>query len=259
MNLTMVGRLTPCLLLSYAIASRSAARLLPPGLQLITCRDCAFLNIVVCRVERIRPWFSPRSFGLTYWHVAYRLHVRATLENGGPIEGLYFLRSDGDQQVLSIVGNWFTDFRFHAARIHFSTTEAESCVQVRGTHNVVGDASVRLRTVARDCQLAESPFCSLQERERVLKYAPLSMAASQSGEFVRLAEVRRREAAWSEEPVEVVQADWAYPRSVGLEDLRLVRATRVKPIDYRWSLGRRERIKAVMRVTEPHATRTNTD
>jgi signal transduction histidine kinase len=82
----------------------------------------------------------------------------------------------------------------------------------------------------------------LEERERVLKYAPFGLSVSKSGQCVRVAEVIRDEARWREEPVEVEAADWSYPRSLGLCDLRLVRATRVAPIDYRWRMGRTERL-----------------
>jgi hypothetical protein len=57
---------------------------------------------------------------------------------------------------------------------------------------------------------------------------------------VRVAEVIRDEALWRAQPVEVEAADWSYPRSLGLRDLRLVRATRGAPIDYRWRIGRTE-------------------
>src|SRR6266853_1889629 len=83
---------------------------------------------------------------------------------------------------------------------------------------------------------------SLEERERVLKYAPFGLSVSNSGQCLRVAEVIRDEALWREEPVEVEAADWSYPRSLGLRDLRLVRAIRVAPVDYRWRIGRTERL-----------------
>ena len=83
-----------------------------------------------------------------------------------------------------------------------------------------------------------SPFSSVEERERVLKYAPFGLAVSRFGRSLRVAEVIRDEALWKEEPVRVEVADWNYPRSVGFNDLCLVRATRVSPIDDVWRIGR---------------------
>ena len=103
-------------------------------------------------------------------------------------------------------------------------------------------ASITVRRAASNSLAPGSPFASLEERERTLKYAPFGLSVSNSGQCLRVAEVIRDEALWREEPVEVEAADWSYPRSLGLRDLRLVRATRVAPIDYRWRIGRTERL-----------------
>jgi len=244
MNLTMIGRLDPCFLLSYAIDPWQARKFVPAELDLITFSGYAFLNIVVCRVDRIRPRLAPRRVGFTYWHIAYRIHVRATFANELRVEGLFFLRSDVDRTFISVVGNRFADFRFHCARIHFSEQGAESFVEVRGVDDHRADAVVRVSPLKSEDSVLSSPFASIEERERVLKYPPLSMAVLESGEYVRLAEVTRDEAAWREEWVGVEQAEWAYLRSLGLEHPRLVRAARVMAIDYRWCLGRTERLSA---------------
>jgi len=103
-------------------------------------------------------------------------------------------------------------------------------------------ASLAVRRAASNSLAPGSPFASLEDRERVLKYALFGLSVSNSGQCLRVAEVIRDEALWREEPVEVEAADWSYPRSLGLRDLRLVRATRVAPIDYRWRIGRTERL-----------------
>jgi len=244
MNLTMIGRLDPCFLLSYAIAPCQARKLVPAELELITCSGYAFLNIVVCRVDGMRPRLAPKRVGFAYWHIAYRIHVRATLANELRVEGLFFLRSDVDRTFLSVVGNRFADFRFHLARTCFSEQGSESLVEVRGVFDHRADAAVRVSPAKTDYWVSSSPFASIEERERVLKYAPLSMAVLESGGYVRLAEVTRDEAAWGEEWVGVEQAEWAYLRSLGLEHPRLVRATRVRPIDYCWRLGRILRLQS---------------
>jgi uncharacterized protein YqjF (DUF2071 family) len=92
----MIGRMDECVLLWYAIDPEQAAALVPPGLEVITCRGAAFLSIVVCHVDRMRPRFLPRALGVTFWYVAYRLQVRATLSDGSSIQGLY-LRSEVDE------------------------------------------------------------------------------------------------------------------------------------------------------------------
>ena len=242
MKLEMVGRIDECFLLSYGIDPEQAAALVPAGLELITCRGAAFFNIVICHVDRMRMRFTPRALGVTYWHIAYRVQVRATLADNRSIEGLYFLRSDIDRPLFGLIGNRLTDFHFHAARVRFSNND-EAAWRLR-VEPTAGDAlaSLAVRRAASNSLAPGSPFASLEERERVLKYAPFGLSVSNSGRCLRVAEVIRDEALWREQPVEVEAADWSYPRSLGLGDLRLVRATRVAPIDYRWRIGRTERL-----------------
>jgi Uncharacterized conserved protein (COG2071) len=242
MKFEMVGRIDECFLLSYGIDPEQAAGLVPAGLELITCRRAAFFNIVICHVDRMRARFTPRALGVTYWHIAYRIQVRATLADDRPIEGLYFLRSDIDRPLFGVIGNRLTDFHFHAARVRFSNDD-EAAWRLR-VEPTAGDAlaSLTVRRAASNSLAPGSPFASLEERERVLKYAPFGLSVSNSGQCLRVAEVIRDEALWREEPVEVEAADWSYPRSLGLRDLWLVRATRVAPIDYRWRIGRTERL-----------------
>jgi len=242
MKFEMVGRIDECFLLSYGIEPEQAAGVVPVGLELITCRRAAFFNIVICHVDRMRARFTPRALGVTYWHIAYRIQVRATLADDRPIEGLYFLRSDIDRPLFGVIGNRLTDFHFHAARVRFSNDdEAAWRLRVEPTE---GDAlaSLTVRRAASNSLAPGSPFASLEERERVLKYAPFGLSVSNSGQCLRVAEVIRDEALWREEPVEVEAADWSYPRSLGLRYLRRVPPTRVAPSDYRWRIARTERL-----------------
>jgi hypothetical protein len=231
-----------CFLLSYGIDPEQAAVLVPAGLELITCRGAAFFNIVICHVDRMRTRFTPRALGVTYWHIAYRVQVRAILADNRSIEGLYFLRSDIDRPLFGVIGNRLTDFHFHAARVRFSNDD-EAAWRFR-VDPTAGDAlaSLAVRRATSNSLAPGSPFASLEERERVLKYAPFGLSVSNSGQCLRVAEVIRDETLWREEPVEVEAAEWSYPRSIGLCDLRLVRSTRVAPIDYRWRIGRTERL-----------------
>ena len=245
MKLEMVGRIDECFLLSYGINPEQAAPFVPAGLELITCRGAAFFNIVICHVDRMKMRFTPGALGVTYWHIAYRVQVRANVAGDRSIEGLYFLRSDIDRPLFGAVGNRLTDFHFHAARVQFWNDD-EAAWRLR-VEPATGDAfaSLAVRRAASNSLAPGSPFVSLEDRERVLKYAPFGLSVSETGQYVRVAEVIRDEALWREEPVEVEAADWSYPRSLGLRDLRLVRATRVAPIDYRWRIGRTERLRSI--------------
>src|SRR5258708_14564427 len=166
MRFEMVGRLDECFLLSYGIDPEQAAGLLPAGLELITCRRAAFINIVICHVDRLRARFTPRALRATCWHIPYRIQVRATLAYDRPIEGLYFLRSDIDRPLFGVIRNRLTDFHFHAARVRFSNDD-EAAWRLR-LEPTAGGAPAPLPVLRAPGHLVAPrlPFLSLQERGR---------------------------------------------------------------------------------------------
>jgi hypothetical protein len=190
----------------------------------------------------MRPRFTPRILGATYWHIAYRLQVRARLASGASIEGLYFLRSDVDRRLFGVMGNLFTDFRFFTSRVEVEAGCDGLELRIDRTPGAPADARLSLRHAAQDELVPASCFASLRERDARLKYMPYGLSLARDERTLRVAEVIRDETAWTEEPVSVVAEEWAYARHLGFDALRLERATRVAPIDYRWRLGRRETI-----------------
>jgi uncharacterized protein YqjF (DUF2071 family) len=73
----------------------------------------AFLSIVVGQMEKMRPRFVPRIFGVSYNQVVYRLVVRI-----GDERGVHFLRSDSDSRIMVWFGNRMSFFKFHHAEIN---------------------------------------------------------------------------------------------------------------------------------------------
>lgn len=235
----MVGRLESCFLLSYAVEHAKVVHLVPAGLELLRVRDTAFLNIVVCRVTCMRPALFPRWLGMTFWQVAYRLQIRATLAGGESIEGLFFLRSDVDRPLLSFVGNLMTDFRFHPAHIRVAAKGLDSEISVGSGSG--GEARVVVRREVGDqAPSPDSVFATIEDRERLLEYAPFGLALDGDGRWLRIAEVIRDDRAWKERPAAVITDRWDYLDSLGLRGRRLERAMEVAPIEYRWRLGRSE-------------------
>ncbi len=242
MKLIMQGRLDPCFLLSYALPESSVGGLLPHGLYPLTYRGFAFLNIVISRILRMRPAGLPSTLGLTYWHIAYRLHASAGLASGQTIAGLYFLRSDVDQCLPVIPGNVLTDFRFHKASIRSTMDKGFIRFSVTRTPDAIADAGLVIGTTPSEEDEIVPPFRTIREREQILKYAPFGLSVDHSGRWLKVAEVQREEGDWDERQVRVQTADWEYLKRAIPADARLVRATQVMPIDYRWRIGRVERL-----------------
>lgn len=239
MRLILAGRLDPCFLFSYAVPVERLAGLIPPGLALLKHWGFGFWNVVVCRVRRLRPPGWPRHLGLSFWQVSHRIQVQVPGPEGRPLEGLFFLRSEVDGAMISVVGNMVTDFRFRGARIEAEDRDARFRLAVRGSSDGDADALVSLiRSPASEVESAwlfETP----EDRERILRYAPLSVAPDRSGRRLRTARVSRDESSWRESPVAVETMDFRNMQARLGAAGRLVRATAVAPIDYRWELGGR--------------------
>ncbi len=242
MKLAMIGRLSECLLLSYRTPQASVEPLVPAPLTLITRDDWAFWNIVACRIEAMRPNGLPAPFGISYHHVAYRLLVRAGLADGRTVTGLYFVRSDADSFWVAKLGNLASDFRFHPAAIHHMTDVSQLTFTVNNTVAARADARVRVAANEAPPLGCDSCFSSLAEAKDFLRYQPLGLSCDGRGQWMRFAEVFRDESLWNERAVTVRDAYWAFFDALGQTDARLELATRVAPIDYRWRLGRRERV-----------------
>ena len=149
------------------------------------------------------------------------------------LQGLYFLRSDVDSRLISCAGDVLTDFRFHRAAIELKEQNGTIIAEV-ASKDEGGCASITVDSVG-----AHAPdtglFKDSQERERLLKYHPLGLAIGRRGEL-RLAEVFRDESAWRENAVAVVSARWGFFDAQEQAHLRLERATRVVPLDYKWRI-----------------------
>lgn len=237
MTLTMVGRITDCILLAYRTPATNVRHLLPRPMELMTRDGFAFWNIVACRVEAMRPSGVPPWLGMCYLHVAYRLYVHAPLDDGSTVDGLYFVRSDADRWPVSVAGNLFTEFRFHRADIELTTSPDRFGLSVRNSD--VADASLRTVAFDRHELRGDSIFASVDDAMRVLKYRPLALSSDADGKQLKLAEVFRDESRWRESPVRVIDARWGFLQHLRQSEAHLELATGVDPIDYRWRLGRR--------------------
>jgi Uncharacterized conserved protein (COG2071) len=236
MNVTMIGRISDCVLLAYRTPTATVAHLLPSGLQLVTHGPWAFWNIVACRVEAMRPTFCPRWLGSSYLHVAYRLYVRAHAQSE-VLDGLYFVRSDADSLPVSFLGNRATDFRFHKATIALSVDAEAVSLSVSGTRD--GIANARLRAgVGSPTLTTDSCFESYASARQFLKYRPIALSPDRRGNRVKVAEVIRDESKWRESPLRVLDARWGIFDRLAQHDAHLELATRVQPLDYCWRLGR---------------------
>jgi hypothetical protein len=245
MMLTMQGALRDCILLTYRTPARSVEDLVPPGLELVRHGDFAFWNVVLCRVEKMRPEGMPKFLGITYYHVAYRLLVKARLAGGKELRGLFFARSDASSSLIAL-GGALTDFRFQANAVDLQERRGEFIARVAAKREAIRPSSGYARLRCRRKVLFElepdSCFDTIENARQALKYTPRGLAVSRDGRRLRVAEVERDETRWMEWPLAVEQQEFLWLRGQGQTDLKLELATIVEPLDYQWRLGRTERL-----------------
>lgn len=229
--LTMLGTLSKCWLFTFQTPIETAVQLLPPELEPVQHRDYAFWNVVVCQVQNMRPKLSPLPLGVTCWHVAYRLYVRMKPSTGEVVEGLYFLRSDCNNALMSFVGNLLTDFKFNIASVQVSQSSQSTEITISAPE---GDAYARISNDPP--ALPEySAFDSLEEARQFLKYKPngVSIGANGSANIVHIV---RDEKAWKSNLVVVDEAHWSFLEG---KNVKPEICYEVEPIHYQWNRARR--------------------
>jgi hypothetical protein len=229
--LTMVGTIDRCWLFTFQSPPEWADAFLPDALSPVTHNDCAFWNVVVCHVSRMRPRGTPPALGLSYWHVAYRLYARFEPKDEPPIEGLYFVRSDCDSGPLAAAGNLMTDFHFHKARIDVVSAGASTGIRVRARGC---EGAARLRDAVSESLPEWSAFDRIDEAAAFLKYKPYGLSVDHASR-VNVVHITRDESAWYSRPVCVEEQSWSF-----FDDIpaRPELCFEVDPIAYQWDRAR---------------------
>ena len=248
--LTMVGAISRCWLLAFRTPAQGARGLVPSPLELMTLGPWAFFNVVVCEIDAMRPRGLPRWMGVRYRHAAYRLYVEyrpprlATHDGQFPerVGGLFFLRSDADwplarfagnyalgSRVMSGLGNALTDFQFHPAAIAIdgNATSGRTAIRIRADG---GDAEAIIDPAPPSLPPG-SPFASLDDAARFLKYEPAGIALQKDG-GVNVVRITRDESKWRCRLVTAVNPCFEFFAG---RDVALELVYEMEPIEYRWN------------------------
>lgn len=227
--LTMKGTIDRCWLFVYQTPIDCATQVLPPAVSPVTYGPFAFWNVVVCHLRAMRPLLVPEMLGVSYWHVAYRLYARFQPRDRDPIEGLYFVRSDCDNMIMSLVGNMLTDFSFHTAGI--TVAHSNNTTQL-AIDSPGGNATVLIQRSAPPELPQHSPFASIEQAAEFLKYKPNGISITSNGD-ANIVHIARDEPLWRGNLVQA-ECNWEFFRD---KDVKPEICYEVEPIEYRWNRG----------------------
>jgi len=156
------------LVLTYALPSHIMAPLLPPGLELDTFGDLAFIAVALVQTRGMKVRAAPRLFAQDYVLVGYRLFVRFQTASGPRLRGLKILRSDTDKSSMAMIGNLLTHYHFYKCDIHYTKKDSRLNFECRSAGGISDLAVSADLTAGGEILPAGSPFSSVKE---ALKFA----------------------------------------------------------------------------------------
>ncbi|MBV9614605.1 MAG: DUF2071 domain-containing protein, partial [Ktedonobacteraceae bacterium] len=101
LSISMKTTFQDVLLLTYAVPPPLLAAQLPAFIHPYIHNDQSYISIVVGNMRGMRPGFLPEFLGTNYYQVVYRAVVCLRDLEGREHIGVFFLRSDSNDPVMS--------------------------------------------------------------------------------------------------------------------------------------------------------------
>jgi hypothetical protein len=184
-------------------------------------------------MDGMQPALLPKAAGIDYLQVVYRVVVRYNGERG-----VYFLRSDADNPLICLAGEWLTYFRFHRAATSFSLKDGVARFDLSTRQGAGGiHAAFDLRNASEEMP-ASSKFSTLGQAKEFL--VELYTAFGYKELTQQIKKVRIERSAWGIVLARDMGSTFDFVASEPLRDAtRLDSVFYVKELSYHWHrLGR---------------------
>src|SRR5678815_707165 len=112
------GKIRRRILVNFRVQPEVVQALLPQPFRPKLLDGQAVAGICLIRLEEMRPWHLPASFGVSSENAAHRVAVCWTGPNGAEQEGVYIPRRDTSALFNHLVGGRLFPGHHHRARIH---------------------------------------------------------------------------------------------------------------------------------------------
>jgi uncharacterized protein YqjF (DUF2071 family) len=219
--------------LTYAVPKQELADFIPECLELDTFDDeWAFLAVALVKTRRLRPKGFPEFMGNDFVLTGFRIFVKYHTSADKRLRGLYIIRSETNKKKMALLGNIFTHYNYSTTDISFESFENEIVVrsQKSNLHIQVknGDDNTALPR--------QSPFKNWKEARRFAGPLPFTFTYHKQKKEVLIIEGVRED--WTPHPVEVIQHDVGFIKSLGLKNVVLANAFVINNIPYYWKKGK---------------------
>jgi uncharacterized protein YqjF (DUF2071 family) len=223
------------LVLTYAVSKEQLLLLLPECLQPDTFNDTwGFIAVAVVKTKNLRPKGFPEFLGNDFILTGYRLFVRYTTRAGKRLRGLYILKSETDKKKMAFFGNIFTHYKYTTTDIDLKNKNG--IIEVRSTQS---DVNIKVNAGDEEILLpANSPFKDWKEARRFAGPLPFTFTYNKEKKEVLIIEGVRE--GWTPKPVEVLQHDIGFIKSLGLNSVVLANAFLIQNIPYYWKKGKKD-------------------
>lgn len=169
--ITMKTTFQDLLLLTYAVPPALLAAQLPAYIHPYVHHSTSYISIVVGNMRGMRLGSLPEFLGTNYYQIVYRAVVCLRDLEGHERIGVFFLRSDSNDPVMSYFGNRLTEFRFHyfhTGAIALFQRDQELLVSVE-TADRQGDLVAHLRNLGSADHFSPAPgFATVAEEKNTL-------------------------------------------------------------------------------------------
>jgi len=159
------------LLLTYTVPPPLLVALLPAYIHPYVHNNLSYISIVVGNMRGMRLSSLPEFLGTNYYQIVYRAVVCLHDLEGCERVGVFFLRSDSNDPVMSYFGNRLTEFRFHyfhTGAIALFQRNQELLVSVE-TADQQGDLVAYLRNLGPADHFQPAPgFATVTEEKNTL-------------------------------------------------------------------------------------------
>ena len=226
------------LVFTFAVPKEELQKFIPECLTLDTFQDkWAFIAIAMVQTKDLRPKGFPKFMGNDFFLIGYRVFVRYTTKAGKNLRGLYILKSETDKMKMQFLGNLFTHYNYTTTDITQKEVEGRKKI-----FSVNSKCDLEISTSEEDVMLpALSPFKDWKEARRFAGPLPFTFTYNEESKEVLIIEGVREN--WVPKPVNVLNYDFEFLRTLELEKPVLANAFIISNIPYCWKKGRIEKWK----------------